>query len=46
HGILYQDEMVGVNKVLDSAAWTYVAAAIQAVMTVLYYAFILFGRRD
>ena len=46
HGILYADEMTGVNKVLDSAAWTYVAAAIQALMTVLYYAFILFGRRD
>lgn len=46
HGILYHDEMVGVNKVLDSAAWTYVAAAIQAIMTVAYYAFILFGRRD
>jgi Zn-dependent membrane protease YugP len=46
HGVLYGDEMVGVNKVLDSAAWTYVAAAVQAIMTVMYYAFILFGRRD
>ena len=45
HGVLYADEMVGVNKVLDSAAWTYVAAAIQALMTVLYYAYLLFGRR-
>jgi uncharacterized protein len=44
-GILRQDEMVGVNKTLDAAALTYVAAAIQAVMTMLYYATLLFGRR-
>lgn len=44
-GILGQQEMVGVNKVLDAAALTYVAAAIQAVMTLLYYAYILMGRR-
>ena len=46
HGILGTNEMEGVNKVLNAAALTYVAAAIQAVMTVLYYAFIIFGRRD
>lgn len=47
HGIMYRDEMVGVNKVLNSAAWTYVAAAMQAIMTVLYYALLIFGgRRD
>jgi uncharacterized protein len=45
-GILRQDEMVGVNKTLDAAALTYVAAAIQAVMTMFYYATLLFGRRD
>ncbi|MEM7802558.1 MAG: zinc metallopeptidase [Chloroflexota bacterium] len=45
-GILYNDEMKGVNSVLDAAALTYVAAAIQAILTVAYYAFILFGRRD
>lgn len=44
-GILGQQEMVGVNKVLDAAALTYVAAAIQAIMTLLYYAFLLMGRR-
>ena len=44
-GILAPQEMVGVNKVLDAAALTYVAAAIQAIMTLAYYAFILLGRR-
>lgn len=44
-GILVGDEMKGVDKVLDSAAWTYVAAAVQAVMTVLYYGMILLGGR-
>ena len=43
-GIIYNQEMDGVNKVLDAAALTYVAAAIQAISTVLYYAFLLFGR--
>ena len=45
-GILTTDEMTGVNKVLDAAALTYVAAAVQAVMTLLYYATLLIGRRD
>ncbi|MBX3052334.1 MAG: zinc metallopeptidase [Caldilineaceae bacterium] len=39
-------EMQGVNTVLDAAALTYVAAALQAISTLLYYAFILMGRRD
>jgi len=30
--------------VLDAAALTYVAAAIQAISTVLYYVFLLMGR--
>jgi Zn-dependent membrane protease YugP len=38
--------MKGVNAVLDAAALTYVAAAIQAITTLLYYAFLLLGRRD
>jgi hypothetical protein len=45
-GILAPQEMQGVNRVLDAAALTYVAAAVQAIMTVLYYAFLLWGRRD
>ena len=45
-GVLVPQEVQGVNKVLDAAALTYVAAAVQAVMTLLYYAFLLLGRRD
>ncbi|NMC28449.1 MAG: zinc metallopeptidase [Pelolinea sp.] len=43
-GILYGGEMEGVNTVLDAAAWTYVAAAAQAISTVLYYVLLLGGR--
>lgn len=43
--ILDSEEMVGVNKTLNAAALTYVAAAIAAIGQVLYYAFLLFGRR-
>jgi Zn-dependent membrane protease YugP len=45
-GFLASEEMVGVNKVLNAAALTYVAAAVQAISTVLYYGFLLMGRRD
>jgi Zn-dependent membrane protease YugP len=45
-GIIYQQESQGINKVLDAAALTYVAAAIQAISTLLYYAFLLLGSRD
>lgn len=45
-GMVYNQEMDGVNKVLDAAALTYVAAAIQAITSVLYYAFLLFGRSN
>ena len=44
-GVIYNTEMDGVNRVLDAAALTYVAAAIQAISTVLYYVFLLLGRR-
>jgi Zn-dependent membrane protease YugP len=44
-GMIHQEERKGVNSVLDAAALTYVAAAIQAVTTILYYAFLLLGRR-
>jgi Zn-dependent membrane protease YugP len=43
--ILDRGEMDGVNRMLNAAALTYVAAAVQAIMTLLYYAYILFGRR-
>lgn len=45
-GVIYGEEVSGINSVLDAAALTYVAAAIQAISTVLYYAFLLLGRRD
>lgn len=44
-GILYSSEMAGVESVLDAAALTYVAGAIQVVSTLLYYALLLFGGR-
>jgi Zn-dependent membrane protease YugP len=44
-GILYESEVGGAVKVLDAAALTYVAAAIQALSTILYYVFLLTGRR-
>ena len=44
-GLVFQQEIKGVNSVLDAAALTYVAAAIQAVSTLLYYAFLLTGSR-
>ena len=44
-GVLLSNEMVGVNKVLDAAALTYVAAAISSIMTLLYYVLLLTGRR-
>lgn len=37
HGIVGQYEMEPVNRVLNAAAWTYVAATLQAVMILLYY---------
>jgi Zn-dependent membrane protease YugP len=44
-GVVYNTEMEGIHRVLDAAALTYVAAAIQAISTVLYYVFLLLGRR-
>ncbi len=44
-GIMEKDEIKGVDKVLDAAAWTYMAAAIQAVGTVIYYIWRMNRRR-
>ena len=44
-GILYSSEMQGVENVLDAAALTYVAGAVQAISTLLYYAQLFFGGR-
>ncbi len=43
-GVIYGEESQGINRVLDAAALTYVAAAVQAVSTLLYYTFLLTGR--
>lgn len=46
-GIVFPGELEGVSRVLDAAALTYVAAAVQAVSTLLYYGTLLGGsRRD
>jgi Zn-dependent membrane protease YugP len=44
-GLIYEDEVNGVRSVLDAAALTYVAAAAQALSTLLYYIFLLGGFR-
>jgi len=36
-GIVHPEEMVYVNRVLSAAAWTYVAATLQAILTLAYY---------
>lgn len=47
NGVLIGEEINGVNKVLDAAALTYVAAAVSAIGTLLYYVLLLTGgRRD
>lgn len=43
NGLLFGDELKGVNKVLDAAALTYVAAFISSLGTLLYYVFRLSG---
>ena len=45
-GIVTTQEIGGATAVLNAAALTYVAGAIQAISTLLYYVFILVGRRD
>ena len=49
HGIVTGPERVGVDRVLNAAALTYVAAAVSTLMTLLYFLFrsgLLGGRRD
>ena len=43
--VVDREGMVGVSRVLSAAALTYVAAAVQAVSTLLYYVFLLSGSR-
>ncbi|MFM9196794.1 MAG: zinc metallopeptidase [Planctomycetia bacterium] len=42
-GIVPSGSMASVNGVLNAAAWTYVAATLQSVLTLLYYASYLTG---
>jgi len=42
-GIVPAADMPAVNRVLNAAAWTYVAATLQSVLTLLYYASYLNG---
>ncbi len=46
HGMVTEQEMKPINDVLGAAAMTYVAATLSAIMTMLYYAWLLFGRRE
>lgn len=48
-GIIYPEERTGVDRVLNAAALTYVAAAVTSLLTLAYYlmkAGLLGGRRD
>jgi Zn-dependent membrane protease YugP len=45
HGIIRGDEQIaGVQKVLGAAAWTYVAAAVSAIGSWLFYVFVLLSQ--
>lgn len=45
-GIVSQQEMKGVDAVLDAAALTYVAAAVQSVMQLIYFLTLMNRRRE
>ncbi len=47
YNIVDQEGAVAVRDVLNAAAWTYVAATLQTLLTLMYYAWMIFGgRRD
>lgn len=46
HGIVREQDMGPVNRVLNAAAWTYVAATLQTVLILLYYVMRFAGGRD
>lgn len=46
YNIVDRQELDGVNSVLNAAAWTYVVAAIAALLQLARWIFILVGRRD
>lgn len=43
-GIIGPDELPYVNRVLNAAAWTYVAATLQAILTLAYYLLLVSSR--
>jgi Zn-dependent membrane protease YugP len=43
-GVVYSSELEGAHKVLDAAALTYVAGALQSLSTIFYYVLLLTGR--
>lgn len=45
-GMITTEEAPLVDRVLSAAAMTYVAATVTAILTLLYYASLVFGRRD
>jgi Zn-dependent membrane protease YugP len=45
-GIINTQELTYVDKVLDAAAWTYVAGTLQSIMILLYYLMRLNSQRD
>lgn len=46
YNIVDKQELAGVTQVLNAAAWTYVVAAIAALLQLLYWIIRLSGRRD
>lgn len=46
YGIVPHQDMAYVNNVLNAAAWTYVAATLQAILTLLYYVMRFAGSRN
>lgn len=46
HGIVTRQEMPYVDRVLDAAAWTYVAATLQAILQLVYLITRYGGRRE
>jgi Zn-dependent membrane protease YugP len=46
YNIVDRQELDGVNSVLNAAAWTYVVAAIAALLELARWIFILTARRD
>ncbi|MEM1244963.1 MAG: zinc metallopeptidase [Acidobacteriota bacterium] len=46
HGLVSESEQKGMNRVLNAAALTYVAAMVGTLLTLLYYLSLALGRRD